>query len=112
MDLDLRRVKELAKEAATEDLLDRVTIYRGGMEPEALEVLEEELRRRDVSAAAIREHAEQLERNVIWERPGLAAQCYLCRQPAVKVERRWFRFLGVIPLFQREVPCCVLHAEG
>jgi len=112
MELDLQRVRELAREATTEDLLDRVTVYRGGMDPEALTVLEEELRRREVDPTDIRQHAEQHGRDVLWERPGLAAQCAFCRQPAVMVEMRWFRLLGLIPLFQRPVPCCAAHAEG
>src|SRR6185369_10119366 len=108
MNLDLQRVRELARKATTEDLLDRVTVYRAGMEPEALEVLEEELHRRDVGATDIRRYAEQHGREVLWEQPGLAAQCAFCRQPAIKVEQRWFRFLGVIPLFQRPVACCAM----
>ena len=36
------RVWQNAREASTEDLLDRVTVYRAGMEPEALEIIEEE----------------------------------------------------------------------
>ena len=37
------RVRKNAREATTEDLLNRVTVYRGDMEPEALKIIEAEL---------------------------------------------------------------------
>ncbi len=46
MDWDADRVRANARQASTEDLLERVTIYRSGMEPEAVEIIEAELRRR------------------------------------------------------------------
>ena len=50
---DLERVKANVRQATTEDLLDRVTVYRAGMEDTALEVIEDELRARKLSAAEI-----------------------------------------------------------
>ena len=109
MELDLQRVEANARGASLEDLLDRVTFYRAGMEPAALDVLERELRRRGVTAAQEREHEERLDRQVLWEKPGLALQCRFCRRPAVRMARRWRRLLGLIPLFRYEVPCCQTH---
>jgi hypothetical protein len=109
MELDLQKVEANAREASLEDLLDRVTFYRAGMEPAALVVLEKELRRRGVTAAQEREHEERLERQVLWEKPGLATQCRFCRRPAVRRARRWRRLFGLIPLFPYEVPCCSTH---
>src|SRR5262245_49520354 len=43
MRLDLEKVRANARAASTEDLLDRVTVFRDGLEPEAVAVLEEEL---------------------------------------------------------------------
>src|SRR5437870_2239134 len=42
--MNLNLIRENAAKATAEDLLDRVTVYRAGMEPPALEVLEQELR--------------------------------------------------------------------
>ena len=39
MELDLERVRANAQQASTEDLLDRATVFRDGMEPEALEII-------------------------------------------------------------------------
>lgn len=109
MELDLERVRASAKEADTEDLLNRVTVFRGGMEEAALEVLEEELRTRGVGAEEVREYANRMRPLVLWERPGLAARCHLCDSPATRLEWRWRRFLGLVPLFRRQVPCCPIH---
>lgn len=111
MNLNLERVRTAARTAATDDLLDRVTVFRGGMEPDALEVLEEELYRRGVSATDIRRHADEVEWTVVWERPGLARRCAFCARPAIRVERRWQRLLGLVPLFPRAVACCAGHAQ-
>ena len=45
--LDLDRVRQNIRQATTEDLLDRMTVYRAGMEEEALELIADELRSRD-----------------------------------------------------------------
>ncbi len=111
-DMDLKRVRERAKEATTESLLDRVTVYRAGMEESALEVLEQELRSRGVTAEAVTAHAAALERAVLWERPGLAWRCSYCERPAMVWRTRWYRiFFGVVPIFPLQVRCCAEHAE-
>ena len=51
MGFDLRRVAEYIRRADTEELLDRVTVYREGMEPAALDLMEGELDRRGVTRA-------------------------------------------------------------
>lgn len=58
LDFDAGRVAKNAQEAPTEDLLDRVTVYRGNLEPEAVGIIEEELRQRGVSAADVAAHAD------------------------------------------------------
>ena len=40
MRLDLRKIAEFIRRANTEELLDRVTVYREGMEPAALDLME------------------------------------------------------------------------
>ena len=80
--------------AETEDLLDRVTVYRAGMEPDALYVIEEELRQRGVTAADIDEHAQRREEGGIEEVGGLPAQCSFCARPAVVRRWGWHRLGG------------------
>jgi hypothetical protein len=109
MELDLDRVRSNAKEAETEDLLDRVTVFRGGMDEEALPVLEAELRSRDIGEDQVQAHFESLELVVMWERPGLAYRCAFCERPATQQEWRWHRLLGLIPIFPRLVFCCPAH---
>ena len=52
--LHLERVRDNARKAETEDLLDRITVYRAGMEDAALEIIDEELRHREISGEDIR----------------------------------------------------------
>ena len=46
LEFDPERVARNAQEATSEDLLDRITVYRDGMEAAAVEIIEAELRRR------------------------------------------------------------------
>jgi hypothetical protein len=107
---DLDRVRTEVHEAATEDLLDRITVFRRGLEPEAVELIEDELWSRGISDAEVRAHAEQLRSEVLWEEPGRAASCSYCGRPAVSRERRWHRLWGLLPVFPRWVNCCRLHS--
>ncbi len=59
------RVLANARQATTEDLLNRVTAYRAGMEPEALAIIEAELKRRGVRPDQIEGHAQQLQQAII-----------------------------------------------
>lgn len=87
MDLDLQRVRENVRLATTEDLLDRLTCYRAGMEPAALDLIEAELRQRGVTVEQIDAHAQRYEGEALRLPDGTAAECSFCRRPAV--ERRW-----------------------
>ena len=49
MPLELRPVAEYIRRATTEDLLDRVTVYRDDMEPAAVDLMENELWRRGLT---------------------------------------------------------------
>ena len=63
--LDLDRVRANVGKAATADLLERVTVYRDGMEPAALDLIETELRRRGVSYQKQAEFGEAHEKGVV-----------------------------------------------
>lgn len=109
MDWNEKKVLVNIRQADTGDLLDRVTAYRAGMEPEAIDIVEQELRRRGVTAAQIAEHRETCERECLYYDDGTARMCSLCRKPAVSEEWGWFRLFFVIPLIPRRVCYCKEH---
>ncbi len=111
LEFDAQRCLGEVRQAETADLLDRVTAYRNGMEPEAVELMEQELRRRGVDAAAIAAHAEQCRRECVFDASGTARSCSRCRRPAVALVRRWHRLWGMLPLYPRWLPLCAEHRE-
>ena len=106
---DPERVRSNVRRATTEDLLDRATVYRDGMEPAALDIIETELNRRGLRADAIEEHARKREQEVIRRPDGLAATCSFCHQPAVAQGWGWHRLWGRVPLFPRFYSYCGEH---
>ncbi len=117
MELDLERVRENVRAATDEDLLDRVTVYRAGMEPAALEIIEAELRRRGHSAEDIDDHAYQRNGVTLWRADGTARSCSECRRPAVDGDWgwHWLRVMAwgkrrrLIPLVPRYLYYCEKH---
>ncbi len=110
MQFDLKRVAEYIRRADTEELLDRVTVYREGMEPAALDLMEGELDRRGVSRADIAEHDAKRRASAIMLSDGTALRCSCCSRPAVKHARRWYRAFGLLPVFPKVFAYCELHA--
>jgi hypothetical protein len=108
LELDLERVLDNAHKASTEDLLDRVTVYRAGMEPEALAIIQKELLSRGVTAEDVIDH-EQRRSGALIEN-GLAVRCRLCSKPAVLRTWRWGKLFGVLPLFPRREALCSEHS--
>jgi hypothetical protein len=108
MHLDPERVRANVRRASTEDLLDRATVYREGMESEVLGLIEEELRHRGVSAAMQADHAGR-RAGALGDREGLTLSCRRCRRPAVWRGWQWHRLWGVLPLFPRRVALCEVH---
>src|SRR5687767_3520228 len=109
MEFDAERVRANARQASTEDLLDRLTVYRKGMEPEALPILERELRSRGVDLDAIEAHAARREEAVLLGADGLAQRCSFCPRPAVAGGWSWHRLWGRLPLFPRRFHWCAEH---
>ncbi len=109
MELNLKRVAEFIRGANTEELMDRVTIYREGMEPAALDLMEMELDRRGISRDAIAEHNEQRRESVIILADGTALRCNFCDRPAISRGMGWHRLFGRIPLFPRIFARCEKH---
>ena len=108
---DPQRVEKNAREATTPDLLDRVTAFREGMEPEALDIIEAELRRRGVSAADIQQHREKTDHSQR-DANGVALRCSFCTAPAVAVRWGWHWLWGKVPLFPRRFRYCKDHDSG
>jgi len=109
MKLDLDRVRRNVAEATTEDLLDRATVYRNGMEAAALEVIDAELRRRGITPDEIQTHWETKRANVL-NFGDVARCCSLCERPAIT--RRWgvHWFWGKLPTFiPRLYYLCEVH---
>src|SRR5262249_31370235 len=101
MDFDPQRVVVNARNSNTQDLLNRVTVYRAGMEPEAIPIIESELYDRGVTAAQIQEYRERQDREVIVAADGIALRCSFCHEPAVAEGWNWHRLWGRLPLFPR-----------
>jgi hypothetical protein len=109
MELDLERIRKNVAEAGTEDLLDRATVYRDGMEPAALEIIDAELRRRGLKPDDVQTHWETKRSNVL--SAGLiACRCSFCDRPAVR--RRWglHWFWNMLPTpIPRRYYYCEIH---
>src|SRR5205085_8078170 len=100
LELNLERVQANVRKAETEDLLDRATVYRAGMEPAALELIDAELRARGVGEAEIAAHVRRRSMT-LYGADGLALKCGECRRPAVVRKWGWHRLWGLLPLFPR-----------
>lgn len=106
---DAERVRTNVRQAETEDLLDRVTVYRAGMEDEALDLIEAELRARGVGAEEVARHAALREQTTVWRDDGTAAPCTFCHRPALARSWGWHRLWKVLPLFPRYYFYCDRH---
>jgi hypothetical protein len=108
MELNLERVRNNARHATTEDLLDRATVYRTGMEPAALEIIEEELLSCGVDEHALAAHRERRKHALLLD-DGSAVTCSFCHRPAVVYYWGWHRLWGLVPVFPRRFAACEVH---
>jgi hypothetical protein len=108
MEFNLERVRNNVRAASTEDLLDRATVYRAGLEPAALPVILEELRSRGVTPEAIVAH-EADRGEVALDENGIAQKCSECTRPAVVRQWGWHQLFGRIPVFPRMYWRCAEH---
>jgi hypothetical protein len=109
LEFDPDRVRVNVRRATTEDLLDRATAYRAGMEPDALAIIEDELRDRGVGPDQIDAHARKRERETFLLPDGTASPCSFCHRPAVGQGWGWHRLWGLLPLFPRYFFYCDEH---
>jgi hypothetical protein len=110
LELNLERVQANVRKADTEDLLDRATVYRDGMEPAALELIDAELRARGVGEAEIAAHRERRS-GVVFAADGVAVKCSerRCWRPAVVRRWGWHCLWGKLPVFPRVLGYCDEH---
>ena len=111
MELDPTAVRDNARRAETEDLLDRVIVYHAGMDPIALDIIRAELASRGLTAADEVEHALTREADTVLVRDGIAVRCTFCDRPAVTQELAWHRLWGWLPVFPRQTAYCAEHAR-
>jgi hypothetical protein len=109
MRLDLDRVRQNVQKATTEDLLDRATVYRAGMEEAALEIIDAELNARGYSDLDVEHHAQKRIATAIMRPDGVAARCSFCFKPATLKGWGWHRFWGLFPLWPRFFRYCEEH---
>lgn len=109
MHLDLKAVAANIRRSETEDLLDRITIYRQEMEPEAVALIAEELLRRGIGPELVAEHGRSRDDEALLREDGTVERCELCIRPAVARIRGWHRLWGRVPLFPREFAYCEVH---
>ena len=112
MQMNRERVRSNIHAATTADLLDCATVFRDGMEADALDLIERELRERGVSRDAVAEHERKRRETVLFDAHGLALKCHRCSRPAVVQTRAWHRLWGLIPLFRRQFAWCEEHKLG
>ncbi|VTS07185.1 unnamed protein product [Tuwongella immobilis] len=106
MQYDPERVAANIRNAETEDLLDRITVYRSEMIPEAIEMVELELKRRGISTKRMEAHAAHREESIHYHPDGRVIRCSFCTRPAVIRRWGWHWLWGRIPIFPRPFAYC------
>jgi len=97
------------RKASTEDLLNRVTVFREGMEPAAVDLMEGELARRGLSPEQIEAHDRARRAYALFWPDGSAVKCKRCDRPAEVQKLRWHRIFGRVPVFPWRVALCKEH---
>lgn len=109
MDVDREAIVNNVRAAPTEDLLNRATVYRDGMEPEALRVIDAELRARGVTADDVAAHEERRTQGLVRGPDGLPRVCARCGRPATWQGWTWGRLWWLLPAFPRRAALCEEH---
>jgi hypothetical protein len=109
MNLNLRAIAKSIRESSTEELLDRVTVYREGMEPAALDLIEGELSRRGFNSTAISDHEAERKAQGLLLIGGVAWPCSRCNRPAVRRAWTWLRLARWIPVLPWRLRFCQEH---
>jgi hypothetical protein len=110
LDFDPDAVRRNARESTDEDLLHRVTAYRAGMEPAAVDIIEAELLNRGIGPAEIERHESENSAEVLLRPEGFAYRCNFCHRPAVVREWGWHWVWGLLPVLPIVRSFCAEHA--
>jgi hypothetical protein len=111
--MHLGQIREDARRASTESLLDRTTIFRREIEGPALDILDAELAARGIGRAELEAHAALREQAGLFCHPdGSVIRCTVCSRPATGRRWKWHRLWGwFVPLFPRIVYLCQEHND-
>lgn len=109
MKLDLEALATWIRRAETDELLDRATVFRPEMEPEAVQLILAELARRGLSHEKIDGHAAMRKERAVARADGSVARCRFCGRPAAAVVWKWWRLFRIVPLFPLKTPVCERH---
>jgi hypothetical protein len=109
MTFDPQRVRAKAQKSSTEDLMDRITVWRDELEPAAVEIIAAELLRRGLGPEAIEAHRQRREADGVYRSDGIAWKCSFCDKPARDRRWSWHRLWGWFPLFPRRFAYCADH---
>lgn len=108
----IQRVAEFVRHADTEELLDRVTVYREDMEGFAVELMEAELDRRGITPEEISEFHRLRLATALRDREGHVIRCLLCDRPATGRGWGWLTmFAGTVPVIPWKFAYCDLHIQ-
>jgi hypothetical protein len=106
---EIEFVRANVRRADTRDLLDRLTAFRAGLEPEALAIIVDELRARGITPEDVDGH-DRNDRGVLFSgRTGTAVECDFCTRRAVCEEWGWWKLFGLIPLYPTAHRVCEDH---
>jgi hypothetical protein len=111
IEIDLDRVRKNVKKASTEDLLDRATVYRKEMEPDALAIIDAELAERGITVENIESHLVS-RRRTLTRADETAIKCSHCYKPAVCQGWGWHKLFGKLPILPRFYSWCEDHAPA
>jgi hypothetical protein len=112
MKFEVDKIRVNVRQSSTEDLMDRATVFRQGMEEQAIALIEAELHERGVAPEAIAAHGRAKGEACLWGADGIALQCSFCRNPAVAQKWGWQRLWGVLPVFPRRFRYCSEHLNA
>jgi hypothetical protein len=105
-------VRQNVRESTDEDLLNRVTAYRVGMEPAAIDIIEAELKNRGIGRTEIERHEIEQHAHVLRRPEGFAYRCNFCHRPAVVRTWGWHWVWGLLPVVPIVQSFCAEHAPS
>lgn len=112
MDVSETKLLKFAHQAETPVLLDRVTVLREGMTPDAVEIFLAELARRGVGPEQIRDHEREWKPRVLQRPDGLPATCTWCGRAATTQRQAWHKLFRLFPVYKRTQYYCNDHAPS